>query len=172
MSAIRWPGATNDKGAVSRSRFLANLFVNRDDLLFPEPWIILADGGFHLRSCFLSPADTVPPNLSAQDIRSWGQFNFLVSSARCIVENCIGLLKIKWRRFHKHQIAEETDIVPDLIICACVLHNICIDAGDVNAEEAGAVRDPDERYEEQREIALAYNRVTNNVHADMMRQVK
>jgi hypothetical protein len=159
----RWPGSTNDKGAVSRSLFLANLFVHRDPTLFPEPWMILADGGFHLRTCFLAP-DVVSDDAN----RLLKKFNFCVSRGRCIIENAIGLLKMKWRRFYKHQIDEETEIIPDLVLAACVLHNICIDANDVNAEEANAVRDEEEAAEERAEIIAAYNRVLSHAHASMM----
>ena len=51
----RWPGSTSDTGAVSRSRFLTDLFVRRDPTLFPEPYMILSDGGFHKRICFIAP---------------------------------------------------------------------------------------------------------------------
>jgi hypothetical protein len=122
--------------------------------------MILSDGGFHVRSCFLAP-DLVGTDAPHR------RFNFHVSRARCIVENAIGLLKMKWRRFHKHQIAELTDIIPDLILCAIVLHNICIDAGDVTAEEDVAVRDEDEAAEERAEINAAYSRVANAVAASM-----
>jgi DDE superfamily endonuclease len=51
----RWPGSTCDTGAVARSRFLTNLFVNRGIDLFPQPYMFLADGGFHKRTCFIAP---------------------------------------------------------------------------------------------------------------------
>jgi hypothetical protein len=68
---------------------------------------------------------------------------------------------MKWRRFDKHQIMKDTDIVPDLIICACVLHNICIVAGDVNNAEAEAIIDDDDAAEERAEINASYNRITS-----------
>ena len=39
---------------------------------------------------------------------------------------------------------EDTDILPFIIRCACILHNICIDANDVDEEEANARRTPQE----------------------------
>ena len=84
----RWPGSTCDTGAVARSRFLTNLFVQRDDDLFPLPYMILADGGFHKRTCFLAP--DLPANNRLENI-----FNTNVSRARCVVENAFGLLKMK-----------------------------------------------------------------------------
>ena len=151
----RWPGSTCDTGAVARSRFLTNLFVQRDPDLFPQPYMILADGGFHKRACF------VAPDLPAHN-RLETSFNTSVSRARCVVENAFGLLKMKWRRLHQHSIAENTNIIPQLVLCACVLHNICIDAGDVNAEEDAAVRDEEERLAERDEINAACDRVLRN----------
>jgi hypothetical protein len=95
----------------------------------------------------------------------WGKFNTAVSSSRGIVENGIGLFKMKWRRFHKHQIAELTNIIPDLIICGCVLHNICFDAGDVTHAGNNAVDDRDD--EDREDIRAAFNRVFASPHACM-----
>ena len=151
----RWPGSTCDTGAVARSKFLTNLFVSRDEALFPLPYMILADGGFHKRTCF------VAPDLPAQN-RFESSFNTSISRARCVVENAFGLLKMKWRRLHQHSIAEHTTIIPQLVLCACVLHNICIDSGDINAEEDAAVRNEDERLADRQEINLACERVLGN----------
>lgn len=148
----RWPGTTNDLGAVTRSRFLSNLFIGRDLQLFPRPWMILADGGFHKRSCFVAP-DLPGNNLLTR------LYNMFISRGRVVVENCFGLLKMKWRRLHQHSIAEKTDIIPELILCSCILHNICIDAGDVNDVEEAAVRNNEERDNEIEEINGAYDRI-------------
>ena len=69
---------------------------------------------------------------------------------------------MKWRRLHQHSVAENTILIPQLILCACVLHNICIDAGDVNAEEDAAVRNEDERLADRNEINAACDRVLRN----------
>lgn len=129
----RWPGSTSDTGAVSRSSFLTNQFIRRDPILFPGPYMILSDGGFHKRSCFIAP------DYQARN-RLENLFNTSISRARCVVENAFGLLKMKWRRLHQHSIAESTRLILQLVLCACVLHNVCIDAGDVNEEEEGVVQ--------------------------------
>lgn len=151
----RWPGSTSDTGAVSRSRFLRNLFVRRDETLFPLPFMILSDGGFHKRACFIAP--DLPAGNQMEN-----SFNTRISSARCIVENAFGLLKMKWRRLHQHSIAESTRVIPQLILCACVLHNICIDAGDINDEEDAAIRDEEEAAADRIEINAACNRILAN----------
>ena len=151
----RWPGSTADTGAVSRSRFLRNLFVRRDETLFPLPFMILSDGGFHKRACFIAPDYPAVNQLE-------NSFNSRISSARCVVENAFGLLKMKWRRLHQHSIAESTRVVPQLILCACVLHNIRIDAGDVNEEEDAAMRDEAEAVAGRVEINAACDRILAN----------
>ena len=151
----RWPGSTSDTGAVSRSNFLSNLFIRRDQVLFPHPYMILSDGGFHKRSCFIAP------DYDARN-RLENLFNVSISGARCVVENAFGLLKMKWRRLHQHSIQESTRIIPEIVLCACILHNICIDAGDVNDEEDAAVRDPIEARADRAEINLACDRILQN----------
>lgn len=133
---------------------MSNLFISRDPLLFPHPWMILADGGFHKRSCFIAP--DLPGNNYMINL-----FNTFISRGRVVVENCFGLLKMKWRRLHQHSIAEKTDIIPELIICACILHNICIDAGDVNDVEQNAIRSPEEVEEDREELNAGYDRIIN-----------
>ena len=108
--------------------------MRRDDVLFPLPFMILFNGGFHKRASFIAP------DLQAANHME-NSFNSQISCARCIVENAFGLLKMKWRRLLQHSIPECTRVVPQLILCVCVLHNICIDACDVNDEENAAVRD-------------------------------
>ena len=68
----RWPGATNDKGAIARSKFLSNLVTTRHEGLFPLPFMFLADNGFFERECFMSPS-------MARDSREHRCFNYYVS---------------------------------------------------------------------------------------------
>jgi hypothetical protein len=70
--------------------------------------MILADGGFHKRSCFIAP--DYPGNNYLVNL-----FNAAISRGRVIVENSFGLLKMKWRRLHQHSIAEKTELIPELV---------------------------------------------------------
>lgn len=103
----------------------------------------------------------IAPDYNARN-RVENQFNTSISSARCIVENAFGLLKMKWRRLHQYSIQESTRIIPELVLCACILHNICIDAGDVNHEEQAAVRDEAEARVDRAEINAACERIFRN----------
>ena len=53
-------------------------------------------------------------------------------------------------------------MIPELVLCACILHNICIDAGDVNDEEDAAVRDGAEARADRAEINAACGRIFRN----------
>ena len=70
--------------------FLRNLFARRDETIFPLPFMILSDGGFHKRACLIAPDYPAVNQLE-------NSFDSRISSARCVVENAFGLLKMKWR---------------------------------------------------------------------------
>lgn len=50
------------------------------------------------------------------------RFNTRLSSIRCIIEQSFGLLKGKWRRLKILDMAR-IDLIPTVIIAACVIHN-------------------------------------------------
>ncbi|XP_025267615.1 protein ALP1-like [Camponotus floridanus] len=53
------------------------------------------------------------------------RFNTILSSVRCIIEQSFGLLKGKWRRL-KFLDMSRIDLIPTVIVAACVLHNFII----------------------------------------------
>ena len=57
-------------------------------------------------------------------------FNFLLSSARMIIEMAFGQLKGRWRCIGKKN---ESDIafIPPIVTACCALHNFCIEHGDL-----------------------------------------
>lgn len=124
----KWPGSVNDRGMTSRSVKLRDMLVRRTSNRFPEPLHVLADSGFLMRKYFLMPFadeehDGVDPVLTAANKKA---FNTAICSQRVIVEQTIGLLKGKWQRLKNFRIHEDTNIVPLLVKCAIILHNICI----------------------------------------------
>lgn len=52
-------------------------------------------------------------------------FNLALSKSRAVIENAFGLLKGRFRRL-KFVETVRLDLIPLLIICGCILHNICI----------------------------------------------
>ena len=93
------------------------------------------------------------------------KISITVSKARIIVECCIGLLKMKWRRLHGFRIKEYLRIVPQIILCACILHNISIEENDVNGEEERAMRSEEERQEEVFEERRQLCQIVNDLRA-------
>lgn len=53
------------------------------------------------------------------------EFNRNQASVRSVVERCFAHLFGRWRRL-RHIDMSRTDFIPDVILAACVLHNICL----------------------------------------------
>ena len=51
-------------------------------------------------------------------------FNYRISSARIVVENAYGPLKVHWHRLMKRN-DMSIENIPNIITAACILHNIC-----------------------------------------------
>ena len=63
--------------------------------------------------------------------REQKKFNKQLSKARIVSEHAIGKTKGSWRVLDK-RLDEDSDRIPDTIIAACVLHNICTLRGGEN----------------------------------------
>lgn len=61
------------------------------------------------------------------------RFNYLHSSTRVFIEQSFGLLKGRLRIL-KFVNVYRTDIIPNIIIACCVLHNMCMKNNDQNIE--------------------------------------
>ena len=59
------------------------------------------------------------------------KFNLKFSALRCVVERAFGMLKSRWRIILK-KIEQKTTTLKRTVIVACVLHNICIERGDLH----------------------------------------
>ena len=68
-------------------------------------------------------------------------FNQALSQAWVVIEQAFGILKGCWKCLYK-PLEEKTSRVPTTIMACCVLHNICIDVGDLS--EIDSVEDDDE----------------------------
>ena len=58
------------------------------------------------------------------------EFNKRLSAARSVVERAFGMLKGRWRLLLK-KVEQQTRTLSKTVLAACVLHNICIDHGDL-----------------------------------------
>ena len=59
------------------------------------------------------------------------KFNLKFSALRCVVERAFGMLKSRWRIILK-TIEQKTTTLKKTVIAAYVLHNICIERGDLH----------------------------------------
>ncbi|CAN7948047.1 unnamed protein product [Ixodes pacificus] len=77
-------------------------------------------------------------------------YNRRHAATRVIIENAFGLLK---QRFRQLRYVEFTtvDKITQLIVGCCVLHNICMDAGDVSVDDLLTV---EERRKRREDLAL------------------
>lgn len=54
-------------------------------------------------------------------------FNFKLSSTQIVVERTFGRLKQMWGFLHQTIKRPNIDFLPQILVAACVLHNICLD---------------------------------------------
>ncbi|XP_017482472.1 PREDICTED: putative nuclease HARBI1, partial [Rhagoletis zephyria] len=124
------PGSLHDSRVLRRS----NLFFKAQSeprSLFPNESFILGDSAYPSTSWLVPPYKDYG-NLSV----SQRNFNKVHSSTRIVVENAFGLLKTRFRRLL--HFTEQTNLcfVVNLIVSACILHNICITFDDLDIEIA------------------------------------
>ncbi len=118
------PGSLHDARVLRRSSIYNRTYVNRDNW-FPNRTFLIADSAYPSLS-WLVPVFKNYGNLTRQQTR----FNFIISSSRVAVEHAFGLLKGRFRRLLHFTEHRNISFVVNIVICACILHNICIDQND------------------------------------------
>ena len=92
---------------------------------FPNNTHLLADSAYTLQNHVIVPYRD-NGHLTVEQIF----FNRVLSGVRTVVERSTGLLKNRLRYFLDKLPMRRTDLVPYYILCACILHNICLKRGD------------------------------------------
>ncbi|XP_055856230.1 uncharacterized protein LOC129919394 [Episyrphus balteatus] len=118
------PGSLHDGRVLRKSDLFRDAF---DDVnsLFPNKMFLLGD------SAYPSLEWLVPPfrdNGAMTNVQR--RFNDLHSSGRVIVEHAFGLLKTRFRRLLHFTEQRKINIVVNLVVCGCILHNMCTDFND------------------------------------------
>ena len=114
------PGSRHDSAVFNMSE-LGDKFHNAPDSLFFSDCHLIGDKAYSLSSYLLTPFRFNAPLSPAQ---VW--FNKCHSGTRMVVERAIGLLKGRFRRLqHKLEVESMASVV-EVVIAACVLHNICL----------------------------------------------
>lgn len=112
-----WAGATHDSRILRNSPFY-NLF-NNNILPRPPRTYILGDGGYANNNWLLAP---YKDNGHLTNIQN--HYNYKHSATRIKIEQAFGLLKSRWRIL-RNPIEVDVEIVPHIVTCCCILHNIC-----------------------------------------------
>jgi len=83
-------------------------------------WVI-GDSGYSLRSWMMTPVlDAVPDSPEAS-------YNTKQMKCRSLIEQCNGLLKMRFRCLLKHKVLHYSPPIASKIInTCCILHNICV----------------------------------------------
>ena len=127
-----WPGSVHDARVFAHSSLYKLGTTNR---LFPDtkqviegtevPVYIVGDSAYPLLTWLMKP---FPHNSNLS--REQRRYNYHISRARIVVENCFGRLKARWRRLLK-RMDVNVDHIPNIITACYVLHNICEVHGEV-----------------------------------------
>ncbi|ROL53738.1 Protein ALP1-like [Anabarilius grahami] len=126
---VGYPGSVHD------ARVLKNSTVYTGRLYPPAGKCILGDGGYPCLSapiCLITPYRENPVQAC---------FNTKHARARNIVERAFGMLKTRWRSIFFEALEVSPAFVPDVVACCVVLHNLCLQNGDIIDPEV--VADPD-----------------------------
>lgn len=118
------PGSLHDSRVLRRSELYKRAEENMTGT-FPNHTFLIGD------SAYPSLEWLVPPfkdNGALTDVQN--RFNFKHSSTRIVVEHAIGLLKSRFRRLLHFTEQVNLNQVKNIVTCACILHNICINQND------------------------------------------
>ena len=76
------------------------------------------------------------------------QRKFNKSALRCVVEGVFGMLKSRWG-IVLNKIEQKTSMLTKTVVASCVLHNICIERGDLYDDDCDSDNDSDDGDEER-----------------------
>lgn len=141
---------TNCSGRWHDSRVLqhSNLwqeFEVHGNLPFPGA-VILGDSAYPCRSWLIPP---FRGDVEGAKLR----FNQAHAKSRCVVERCFGILKKRFYALAECQRVLKPSFSALLIQCACILHSMCIRAGDDAADMPEVAELPDYQPADQEELA-------------------
>ena len=133
-----WPGSVGD-GRIWENSSLGNK-IHR---IIPTGSFILADKAYALSSSLMTPYKRIKKKIE----KDKKHYNLVHSQTRVVVETAFGALKMRWRRLQT-DINLDLSFLPDIVVAACVLHNLCILKFDPLPED-----DMDVYLEREREFA-------------------
>ncbi|KAL1277277.1 hypothetical protein QQF64_023950 [Cirrhinus molitorella] len=148
-------------GSVHDARVLKNSAVYTGHLYPPAGKCILRDGGY---PCLSAPICLITPYREPLQNPIQARFNAKHARARNIVERAFRMLKTRWRSIFFKALKVSPAFVPDVVACCAVLHNLCLQNGDI--ADPGVLEDPaDDPPEPQNTEASAGEDVRDNLAA-------
>ncbi|XP_071377531.1 putative nuclease HARBI1 [Centroberyx affinis] len=126
-------------GSVHDARVLKNSPVYSQQLYPPEGRCILGDGGY---PCLTAPIRLMTPYRAPVLNAVQARYNHKLSRARCIIERAFGMMKTRWRSIFFKSLEVSHTFAPVVVTCCTILHNLCLENGDImepdeEAAEAG-----------------------------------
>lgn len=116
-------GSVHDARAFRNSDLKDN--INEDqNAMFPDNGHMLGDSAYPCLEYLMIPYKDNGHLSTAQN-----KFNKKLSKSRVVIEQTFGLLVSRFRRL-KFIYMRRTDLIPLVIMAACIMHNICIDNND------------------------------------------
>lgn len=122
---VGYPGSVNDRRSFRNSDIVQSILQDVAHY-FPNSEYILSDKAYPLKSWCLRPYIN-SGNLTNMQTN----FNTQLSKVRSMIERCFSLLKGRFRRL-KNLDMTRMSLIPRTILACCVLHNLCIDNGDID----------------------------------------
>ena len=97
---------------------------------------MLGDSAYSLMQWLMKPYEHSTNN--ARKIK----FNVELSRGRVVIERAFGILKGRWRILMK-RMDFDVDFTSEIFLCACILHNICQDAKELENDDISVVLNDD-----------------------------
>jgi hypothetical protein len=116
---VGYPSSVSDN-RIFRNSHIYEGVQNHPQRFFPHNEYILGDKAYPVLPWLMTPYIN-RGNLTARQI----YYNSAVSKGRQVIERAFSLLKGRFRRL-KYIDMNRTDLIPETILAACVLHNICL----------------------------------------------
>lgn len=127
-SYVGWPGSVSDTRIFRNSDLYQAVNQNFNNFFTNESFIV-GDKAYPVLSW------CIPPYINRGDMTPAKQnFNLRISQTRQVIERSFALLFGRFRRL-KFIDMNRFDFIPGTVIASCVLHNLCIDSGDLRLEE-------------------------------------
>lgn len=121
----KYPGSTHDSFIWNNSNVLP--VVQELHTRYPSNYILLGDSGYALRPWMLTPITNAVRNTPEYT------YNLCQQQCRSLIEDCNGVLKMRFRCCLKDRVLHYSPIKSSKIInVCCALHNMCISNRLVN----------------------------------------